>query len=267
MAIGISNSVSTTALRKNQEALQKTLSQLSSARRITRAGDDAAGLAISESLRAAERSFTQAERNLSDGISVLRTAEGGFEESTRITSRLRELSVQAQNGTVSEEGQRAIQAEFDQLTSELTRIAESTRFNGRNLLTGETSGADAIQINDGNGSGSVVQVSIPDVRAAALGVEGLQARDGATLDALDQALTTLSSARGDLGAAESRLSSGIQNLRSIRENTAAANSRIADADIAEVTAAQTRSSILRDVGVAVQAQANVSAGLALSLLR
>jgi len=266
MAIGISNSVSTTPLNRTQDALQKTLAQLSSAKRITRAGDDAAGLAISENLRAAERAFTQGERNLSDGISVLRTAEGGFEESSRITSRLRELSVQAQNGTVSEEGQQAIQAEFDQLTSELTRIAESTQFNGRNLLNGDTSGAGTIAVNDGNQAGNVVEISIPDVRAGALGIEGLQARDGATLDALDQALNTLSSARGDLGAAESRLTSGIANLRSIRENTAAANSRIADTDFAQASADRTRNAIQLDIQTAVQAQANVSAGLALSLL-
>jgi len=266
MAIGIGNSVSTRSLRSSQEALQKTLSQLSSAKRITQAGDDAAGLAISEKLRATERSFQQAERNLSDGISVLRTAEGGFEEASGITRRLRELSIQAQNGTVSEEGQQAIQAEFDQLTSELTRIAEATQFNGRTLLNGEASGAGAIAVNDGNESGSVVEVSIPDVRAGALGLDGLQARDGATLDQIDQALSSLSSARGDLGAADNRLRSAISNVSSQRISTAAANSRIADADFAQVTADQTKNALQRDFATSVQAQANISAGRALALL-
>ena len=160
-----------------------------------------------------------------------------------------------------------IQKEFDQLTSELTRIAETTRFNGQKLLNGETSGVGAVTVNDGNGSGSVVQVSIPDLRAGALGLEGQQASDPAVLDKLDQALAKLQSTRGDLGAAESRLSSGIANVRQIRENTLAAGSRIADADVAQVTASQTRNQIQLQVQTAVLGQANISSGLALSLLR
>jgi flagellin len=267
MGLRITNDVSSRPLRQTQEALTRSFAQLSSARRITQASDDAAGLAISEKLRAADRSFQQAERNLSDGISLTRTAEGAIQESTDITIRLRELAVQSQNGVVDEAGQRAIQSEFDQLTSELTRVAETTRFNGQQLLNGDTSGAGAVNVNDGNSSGNVVQVSIPDLRAGALGLEGQQARDPAVLDRLDQALTQLQSARGDLGAAESRLSSGIENVRQIRENTAAAGSRIADADFAQVTADRTRNQIQQQVQTAVQGQANISAGLALQLLR
>jgi flagellin len=267
MAIRIGNDLSTRSLRQTQESLQKTFAQLSSAKRITKAGDDAAGLAISEKLRAAERSFQQAERNLSDGISFTRTAEGAIQEQTDIAIRLRELAVQSQNGVVDEAGQKAIQNEFDQLTSELTRIAETTRFNNQKLLNGETSGAGAVTVNDGNGSGSVVQISISDLRAGALGLEGQSARDGAVLDKIDRAITKLNSTRGDLGAAESRLSSGIANIRQIRENTLAAGSRIADADFAEVTANKTKNQIQLRIQTAVQGQANISSALALSLLR
>jgi flagellin len=251
-----------------QRDLQKSLAKLSSARRIDRAADDAAGLAISENLQAAVRSFRQGERNLSDGLSVARTAEGGLTEASEIVSRLRELSIQAQNGTVGEEGRAAIQNEFDQLTSELTRIAQTTRFNGRNLLNGESSGTDAITVRDGTDtSEDAVEISIDDVTAAGLGVDGLSASDGATLAQLDQALTTLSSTRASVGAAESRLSAGIANLRSVEENTEAARSRIQDTDFAATTAEKTRSQILLQSSVATQAQANISASAALSLLR
>ncbi len=267
MAIRIGNDLSTRSLRQSQEALQKTFAQLSSAKRITQAADDAAGLAISEKLRAAERSFQQAERNLSDGISLTRTAEGAIQEQTDITIRLRELAVQAQNGVIDEAGQQALQNEFDQLTSELSRIAETTRFNGQKLLNGETSGAGAVTVNDGNGSGSVVQVSISDLRAVALGLEGQSVRDPNVLERLDQTITRLNSTRGEIGAAESRLKSGIENVRQIRENTLAAGSRIADADFAQVTANKARNQIQLQIGTAVQAQANISSALALSLLR
>jgi len=267
MGLRISGLGSTDPLRQTQDALQRTFAQLSSARRITQAGDDAAGLAISENLRAAERAFQQGERNLQDGISLARTAEGALNEASSITSRLRELSVQAQNGTVSQAGQQAIQAEFDQLTSELTRIAESTRFNGQGLLNGETSGAGAVTLNDGTGAGNTVQISIPDVRASALDLEGAQAADGQTLQRLDTALARINGVRGEIGASERRLESGVNNLRSIRENTAAAGSRIADADIAQVSAQRTRNQIQLNVQTAVQSQANISSGLALLLLR
>jgi flagellin len=253
-------------LRETQDAIQRTFEKLSSGRRINQASDDAASLAISENLRALERGFQQGVRNLSDGISAARTAEGALSESSELVSRMRELAVQAGNGALGETEQAAIQAEFDQLSAEVTRIAEGTTFNGRNLLNGETSGAGAITLRDGSGGDDVVQVSIDDQSAAALGLQGLDVTDGNTLAALDGALQQISSTRGDLGAAESRLESGISNLESIQENTAAARSRISDTDFAVAAAERARNQILQQAQISTQVQANVTASLALHLL-
>ena len=268
MATGIGSVRSVKDLAASQSALQRSLSRLGSGRRITQAADDAAGLAISEKLRATERAFAQAERNLADGIGLARTAEGALGQSTEIVSRLRELAVQAQNGALDDSARGAIQREFDQLTAEVTRISGATQFGGQKLLNGETDGAGALAIRDGSTSSSdgVVSISVPDSSAESLGIAGLRASDGATLDALDQALQTLSGSRGQLGAAETRLTSAIENTRVGRENTSAALSRIRDADVAQTAADRTRAQIQQQVQTAVQAQANLSAGAALALL-
>jgi len=266
VTLGPAGSGNARNLDASQRVLERTFERLSSGKLLNRAADDAAALAISETLRAAERAFQQGLRNLSDGVSVVRTAEGGLSQASEITSRLRELAVQAGNSTVSEAGQNAIQAEFDQLTQELTRLSESTTFNGQKLLNGDTSGPDALTVRDGTASGDVVQVSIADQSAAGLGLTNLKATDADAIDKLDQALTQISSARGELGAAESRLQSGINNVQSIRENTAAANSRIRDTDFARAAADLTKSQILQQFQTAVQGQANVAASTALALL-
>jgi flagellin len=253
-------------LDATERALQRTFERLTSGKLLNRASDDAAALAVSETLRAAERSFQQGVRNLSDGVSVIRTAEGGLSQASEITSRLRELAVQAGNSTVGEAGQQAIQAEFDQLTSELTRLSETTTFNGQKLLNGDTSGPGALAVRDGTSGGDAVQVSIEDQSAEALGLAGLQADDPEALAAIDQALNRISGARAELGAAENRLESGIDNLRSVAENTAAANSRIRDTDFARAAADLTKNQILQQFQTAVQGQANVAAGTALALL-
>jgi len=264
VTLGPAGSGNARNLDASQRVLERTFERLSSGKLLNRAADDAAALAISETLRAAERAFQQGLRNLSDGVSVVRTAEGGLSQASEITSRLRELAVQAGNSTVSEAGQNAIQAEFDQLTQELTRLSESTTFNGQKLLNGDTSGPDALTVRDGTASGDVVQVSIADQSAAGLGLTNLKATDADAIDKLDQALTQISSARGELGAAESRLQSGINNVQSIRENTAAANSRIRDTDFARAAADLTKSQILQQFQTAVQGQANVAASTALA---
>ena len=256
----------TRELDATQRALEKTFERLSSGKLLNRASDDAAALAISETLRAAERSLQQGVRNLSDGVSVVRTAEGGLSQASEITSRLRELAVQAGSSTVTDVGQQAIQAEFDQLTSELSRLSETTTFNGQKLLNGDTSGVDALTVRDGTDAGDVVQVSIEDQSAEALGLAGLQADDPEALDAIDQALSQISSTRAELGAAETRLESGIDNLRTIAENTSAANSRIRDTDFAQAAAERAKNQILQQFQVAVQGQANVAASTALALL-
>ena len=171
----IGPTTSTRRLLETQEAIRKTLEKLSSGRRINAAADDAANLAISEKLRALERGFQQGIRNLNDGISVARTAEGALSETSNLASRMRELTIQAGNGALGDAERAAIQTEFDALSEEITRISESTTFNGRNLLNGDTSGTDAITLRDGSGGNDVVQISIEDKGAAALGLEGLDA--------------------------------------------------------------------------------------------
>lgn len=266
MALSIPSTTSSRGLRETQEAIQRAFEQLSSGRRLNHASDDAASLAISENLRAAERAFQQGVRNLSDGMSVARTAEGALSQTSDLVSRMRELTIQAGNGALGETERAAIQNEFDALAEEVTRIAESTTFNGRNLLNGETSGAGAVTLRDGSGGDDVVQISIDDRGAAALGVEGLDVADPSSLTAIDNALEKISSTRAELGTAESRLTSAISNLESMRENTAAANSRIADADFATVAAMLARSQILQQAQLSTQVQANAAASLALQLL-
>lgn len=267
MAIGIRPTARTGALDRTQKALNKTLAQLGSLKRITGPQDDAAGLALSENLRAVERSLAQGERNLSDGISVARTAEGALSGISDSLVRMRELTVQAGNGALDDHARQALQSEFDALSAEVTRAAESTHFGSRKLLSGETQGADAIHLRDGTGNGQVLTISLGDSRAAALGVEALDVSDPGSLEAIDQAIGSVVGARADLGTAQTRLESGIRNLQNIREQTTAANSRIADADVARVTAQRARLQLLQHAQVAVHAQANINAGVALQLLK
>lgn len=267
MALTIGPNTSTTALERARASILKRLNQLSSGQRITRAGDDAAGLAISQNLRATERAFAQAQRNLGDGVSLARTAEGSLSQVSELVIRMRELTVQAGNGALGDAAQASIQAEFDQLAEEVTRISKATEFNGRNLLNGDTSGAGAVTLRDGTGGNDVVQISIADHSAQSLGVEGLDVTDPSTLAALDDALNTISGTRGELGAVERRLEAGIRNLETARENTAAANSRIRDLDFALGSAELATSQILEQLAIATAVQANISAFTALDLLR
>ncbi len=267
MALGLSPAAPTSPLQRTQEALQKSFSQLSSLRRIGRASDDGAALAISETLRAAERSLAQGERGFSDGISLARTAESGLGEIGEQLGRLRELSVQAGNSILGDTERHALQAEADAITAEITRVSESTQFNGQKLLNGDAQGAGAVTLRDGSASDDVVQVSIDDSGAAALGLDGFDVSDPASLEQVDQAMRQVSSTRSDLGAFSNRLESGIRNLQTQRENTAAANSRLVDADVAKATAELARSQILQQMQVSAQSQANIAAGTALFLLR
>jgi len=267
MALTIGPNTPSSGLARARESVFKALDQLSSGQRITRAGDDAAGLAISEGLRAVERAFAQGQRNLSDGISLARTAEAALGQQSDIVSRMRELAVQAGNGALSDEQVSSIQNEFNQLAEEVTRISESTEFNNRKLLNGDASGAGAVTMRDGTGGNDVVQVSISDQSAQSLGVAGADVSDPATLDALDDALSAISATRAELGSVENRLESGIRNLETARENTAAANSRIRDADFAQVAAELARSQIMEQLSVATAVQSNIGAFTALELLR
>ena len=280
MGLRINTNVASLTAQKNlartQSALERSLDRLSSGLRITRAGDDAAGLAISESLRAQIRGLAQAQRNANDGISVIQTGEGALNEISNILIRLRELAVQASSdGSVSNSERSFLQNEFQALQGEITRIANATQFGGRTLLDGSLSSSGlTFQVGIyNNASVDRLTMTIGDARASALGVGSAQAAVStaaaaqASLTTIDAALTNVSTIRGNLGGVQNRLQSTVNNLAVSIENLSAANSRIRDVDVAAETAALTRAQVLQQAGIAVLAQANVSSQVALILLQ
>ncbi len=253
-------------------ALDKSLERLSSGYRINRAGDDAAGLAISENLRAQIRGLKQAARNAQDGVSLIQVAEGSLNEVSSILIRLRELGVQAASDTIGPVERQFLNVEFDQLLQEIDRIAQGTEFNGTPLLSGTGSVLD-FQVgtrNDANVDRISFDASKADANTAALGVNLTSVADKASaqnsLAAIDEAIVSVSAMRADFGAIQNRLQSTISNTHVSIENMSAANSRVRDTDIAEETAEMTRNNILTNAGVAVLSQANQTANSALTLL-
>lgn len=252
--------------------LDRSLERLSSGHRINRAGDDAAGLAISENLRAQIRGLKQASRNAQDGVSLVQVAEGGLNETSSILIRLRELAVQAASDTIGPVERQFLNVEYDQLVSEIDRIADATEFNGTQLLSGTGSVLD-FQVgtrNDPNIDRLSFDASKADANSAALGVNLTSVADKASaqnsLAAIDSAIVSVSAMRADFGAIQNRLQSTISNLAISMENLSAANSRIRDVDVAEETAELTRNNILLQAGTSVLAQANQTSNTALSLL-
>lgn len=260
-------------LSKTRYDQQRVLEQLSSGQRINRAGDDAAGLAISENLKAQIRGLGQAERNAQDGVSLVQIAEGGLSEISNILIRLRELGVQAASDTIGPTERKFLNVEFEQLTSEVDRIANSTEFNRVPLLNG-TGAVFDIQIgtrNDPLSDRLTFDASSADVNVAALGLNLASVADKISaqnsLSAIDQAIVSVSGIRADFGALQNRLQSTINNLQISQENLSAANSRVRDADIAKSTAELTKTNILMQAGTSVLAQANQSSTSALSLIQ
>ena len=259
-------------LRSSKLGLDKSLERLSSGFRINRAGDDAAGLAISENLRAQIRGLKQSQRNAQDGVSLVQVAEGGLNEISSILIRLRELAVQAASDTIGPVERQFLNVEYDQLVSEVDRIADGTEFNGTLLLSGTGSILD-FQVgtrNDPNIDRLSFDASKADANAAALGVNLTSVADKASaqnsLSAIDSAIVSVSAMRADFGAVQNRLQSTINNLAVSVENMAAANSRIRDVDIAEETAEMTMNNVLLNAGTSVLAQANQTSQVALGLL-
>ena len=252
--------------------LDKSMERLSSGYRINRAGDDAAGLAISENLKAQVRGLKQASRNAQDGISLVQVAEGGLNEVSSLLIRLRELSVQAASDTIGGVERQFLNVEYDQLISEIDRIADGTEFNGTQLLSGVGSILD-FQVGTRNNP-EIDRISFDasraDANSAALGVNLTSVADKASaqnaLSAIDHAIVSVSAMRADFGAIQNRLSSIISNLQVSVENMASANSRIRDVDVAEETSEFTKNNILLQAGTSVLAQANQSANTALTLL-
>lgn len=277
MGLRINTNVSSMNAQRNlgqtRLSMSKTLEKLSSGQRINRAGDDAAGLAISENLKAQVRGLGQAERNAQDGISLVQIAEGGLSEVSNILIRLRELSVQAASDTIGPTERKFLNVEFEQLVSEVDRIANSTEFNRVPLLNG-TGAVFDIQIgtrNDPLSDRLTFDASSADVNVAALGLNLASVADKISaqnsLSAIDQAIISVSGIRADFGALQNRLQSTINNLQVSIENLSAANSRVRDADIANATAELTRNNILMQAGTSVLAQANKSTTSALSLIQ
>ena len=259
------------SLSTSTEQLQGNFRRLSTGLRIATASDDAAGLAISERFRAQVRSTNQAIRNAQDGISLTQTGEGALNEVSSILVRMRELSIQANNGTVSPDDRTTLNQEFTELANEIDRIAQSTTFNGVNLLDGSSSTL-VFQVGAGTIAGvDTIQLSTSDTLASTLGLTTLDIGAGGSpttaLTALDTAINEVSRIRGQFGAAQNRLQTTISNLQIQSENLSAAESRIRDVDVAAETAALTRNSILQQGAISILAQANTQPQAALALLQ
>ncbi len=275
-------------LSGTQVTMSTSLERLSSGLRINRAADDAAGLAISEKLRAQSNGLNQASANAQDGISLIQTAEGGLNETHSILQRMRQLTVQAGNDTTGTEGRANIKLEIDALSTELDRIAGTTGFNDTKLLDGShNAAATALSFQVGANSGNVMTVELAASDSTTLGLStGWAAAVGVTpeaaststllvndadavatsLTAIDAAITSVSTSRANLGAVQNRLQHTVNSLSVAAENASAAESRIRDTDMAKEMTAFTRSQILSQAGVSMLAQANSAPQSVLKLL-
>ncbi|MEK6554222.1 MAG: flagellin [Bdellovibrionota bacterium] len=260
-------------LQNSQLAMKDSFAKLSSGSRINKSADDAAGLAISESLKAQIRSSRQANRNANDGISMVQVAEGGLNEIGNIVVRLRELGIQAASDTIGDTERGFINKEVDQLKNEAQRIASVTTWGTTKLLDGSTPTFD-FQVGIFNNSFEdriSFEAGENEATLSALGIEGLDytQKDGAQtgLELLDAAQTRVNEMRSNLGALQNRLQSTSNNLLISEENLSAANSRIRDTDVAEASAELTRNNILLQAGAATLAQANQMNSVALSLVQ
>ena len=245
----------------------KSTEKLSSGYRINRAGDDAAGLTISEKMRSQIRGLNKASSNAEDGVSLIQTAEGALNEAHSILQRMNELATQAANDTNTSSDRTAVQKEIDALTSELSRIASTTQFNTMNLLSGSFKGKN-LQV--GALEGQKISISISTMNAKALGVAILKVssfgKAGSAMTLIQKAISKVSTQRSALGALQNRLEHTIANLDTTSENTSAAESRIRDVDMAEEMVEYSKNNILAQAGQSMLAQANQSTQGVLSLL-
>ena len=256
------------AMSKNTALSGNSMEKISSGLRITKAGDDAAGLAISEKMRAQIRGLDQANRNVQDGISLIQTAEGGLEESTNILQRMRELTVQGANGTYTAEEVANIEKELSELGSEIERIANTTAFNGKKLLEGTNA---TIDVQAGANSGEKLTIALTDVKTISTNVKDLKVTDLTTAntstDTIDTALKAINTGRATLGAQQNRLEYAQNNLTTSSENLTAAESRIRDVDVAKEMVNLSKLNILSQASQAMISQANQQPQNVLQLLR
>jgi flagellin len=276
MGMRVSTNVAAINAQRNligsQRVIEKSMAQLASGSRINKAADDAAGLAISESLKSQIRSGAQAARNANDGISMIQTAEGGLNEISNIATRLRELAIQAASDTVGDKERGFLNKEVVQLKSEVDRIANVTTWGTTKLLNGESptfdfqvglygdSTNDRITWDPSENNATLDGLSIGDL--------DFSSKDGAqsAISQLDEAQSNVNGMRANLGALQNRMTSTVDNLYNQGENLSAANSRIRDTDVAQASSEMTRSNILLQSGVATLAQANSVNSMALKLI-
>jgi flagellin len=280
MSIYINSNPTSLTAQKNlgaaQQSLAANLARLSSGQRINTASDDAAGLGISEKMKAAIRGYAQASKNANDGVSMIQVAEGAMNQQAGILTRLRELAIQSANGTLGSAERGFIDNESSELLKEVDRISAVTDFNGSKML-GANAGAISMQVDLGATAGTdTIAVTFAKTDSVTLAVQYGVGKDvdlktsaataQASLAKIDAAINSLSSNRATIGASQNRLMVTMANLSTAHENLSAANSRIRDVDVAEETAAMTRNQVLQQAGVAVLAQANQLPSAALSLL-
>lgn len=254
-------------MKTNTTNTGKSIEKLSSGLRINRAGDDAAGLAISEKMRSQIRGLNQGSTNAQDGISMVQTAEGALTETHSMLQRLKTLAVQSANGTYTDSDRALIQKEVNQLTSEITRIASQTEFNGVKVLASSVT----VDFQVGNKSGYQISVTMKSMDATALGVNGLSlstaAQAKASLDKIESAIKSVSEHRATLGAVQNRLEHTISSTDTTAENLQASESRIRDTDMAKEMMEYTKSNILTQAAQSMLAQANSAPNSVLSLLQ
>ncbi len=273
MALNAQRNLSATGV-----AMAKSIEKLSSGLRINRAADDAAGLSISEKLRAQVRGLAQAQRNAQDGISMIQTGEGALNEVHSMLQRMRELGLQAANDTLSNDDRKAINAELKQLQAEINAISTRTQFNGKGLLDGSTTAANfqigsnstdfiTVAFNAVDTTSLNLDTALTNFDTAVTGATGEVAAAQGLVDAVDAAITSVNDTRSTLGAVQNRLEHTIASLGVAHENLSASESRIRDVDMAEEVVNMTRNQILQQAGTAVLAQANQVPQSVLSLLR
>lgn len=271
MALSINstaNSASITNNLSNKTAqVKKSYEKLSSGKEINRASDNPANLAVALDLLTNARSSSVAARNISDGVSVANIADGSLSSASDITGRLQELAAQSANGTLNDDQRKALNDEYQALKAELDRTAQTTEFNGQQLLNGDTS--ITIQAGTDGSSNSQVSISLPGVSSSSLGLSNDISTQQNAQGALDQAKSatqTIASARGDIGASVSRLESAYENVKTSELNSRTAASSITDLDVAKESSNLAASRISQQAATAVQAQANNQASLVLKLL-
>ena len=276
MGLRIATNIASQQVQKNLKevsgAADKSLEKLSSGKRITKAADDAAGLAIATNLEAQTKGLRQATRNANDGISLVQTAEGGLNEVSNILVRMRELTVQAASDTVGEQERGFLDKEYQQLVQEVDRISESTTFNGAQLLNGEGTGEMDFQVGAFAGDQNKISFDSSESNASssAIGISGSGIEDkGVALDSIeviDDAINQVSGQRASLGAVQSRLESTVSNLEVQTINQDAARSVIQDVDVASESASLAASNVVKQAGVSTLAQANALPNQAMRLI-